>query len=535
VLALLGCAEGRGTGDADQGGARDSKVATEGGPGVDLTGGDLSPPGGTIYVASDGSDSATCGSTPKGACRSITRGIIRALNLSPPGQVRVAAGDYYESVSMMDRVSVLGGYTAGFSAGPGKGQSVIHGAGIGGRAVAVSAENLTRSTELSYFTVKGPDAKGAGSSGYGIYVEDSPAVVLKKLVITAGNGAAGAPGAAGTRGVQGNSGGAGIKGGAALLPVIGCGTAKPGGAGYYGTGAPGALSGGKNCSDAGGRGGKGEIGLNLISGLCPGENGKPATGVTGVIIGCGSTSHGKGGGGGTAGQKDCDGGTTTPARPGSPGCPGKQGAAGTAGQAGADIGKPEISGTYAGAAGGDGGSGGKGGSGGGGGGGGGFMGCSGLLPLKGGGGGGGGGSGGCGGSGGRGGGGGGGSFGIYIVKGYASQRILDCTISTGSGGSGGAGGQGGPGGTGGPGGSGGAANGDSGRGGDGGSGAVGGQGGGGGGGGGGPAIGIFIGSGAKPNMLSNSITPGTGGSGGAGGEATNAGTSGREQMVYLAQ
>ncbi len=484
-----------------------------------------------IYVAAGGADSMTCGESAKSPCATITRGISRAATFTPPRTVVVAAGSYYESLKLVDQVSIKGGYSANFSKGPGTGgTSNIFGSKISGEAIAVKAENLTRVTELVAFTVQATDASGAGKSSYGVFVEDSPNLVLRELKIISGKGAAGTNGSAGTIGEAGIKGGPGFGGKAHILPPLTCGTIAKGAAGWNGDGAAAAKDkSGKVCGQAGGDGGKGET---ITPWSCSGTNGKAVTPASGAAEACGAGNKGKGGKGGKPGKEGCDGGVTEKAQDGFAGCKGKDGAAGTDGKGGKGMGSTAKDGTYAPADGVDGGSGKGGQGGGGGGGGGGYSACSGLLALKWGGGGGGGGAGGCSAIGGTGGKGGGASIGIYIAKGYTTQKIINCSISSGKGGAGGKGGKGAVGGLGGIGGAPGKGVDGGGAGGAGGEGGAGGAGGGGGGGGGGAVVGIYIGGGASPATSGNTYTMGTPGAGGKGAGAANGGAAGKSENSY---
>jgi len=484
-----------------------------------------------IHVASGGKDDITCGESAKSPCQTITRGISRAASFTPPRTVLVAAGSYYESVTLVDQVSVKGGYSADFSKGPGTGgTSNIYGSKINGEAIGIKAENLTRSTEVVAFSIQATDATGAGKSSYGVYVEDSPNLVLRELKVVSGNGKAGGDGSAGTIGEAGLKGSAGKAGKAHLWPVLTCGTIVKGAAGWNGTGGAATKDkSGKVCGTAGGDGGKGETYTPFT---CAGTSGKAVSPATGATDGCGAGAQGKGGKGGKPGKEGCDGGATTAAQSGFVGCGGKAGTAGGDGKGGTGVGSTAKDGSYAAADGGDGAAGKAGQGGGGGGGGGGYSACSGLLAFMWGGGGGGGGAAGCGGSGGSGGKGGGASIGIYIAKGYSTQKIINCSVSTGKGGKGGMGAKGGGGGLGGIGGGIGKGIEGSGAGGAGGKGGEGGQGGGGGGGGGGPTIGIFIGGGSAPATSGVTYSLGTPGLGGKGAGADNNGKKGKSENSY---
>ena len=343
-LSLIHCAEAKSNArDSDVGGIKKDLPVIKDLPGTEQ--GDLRRPDqhadysgavGVIYVSTKGTDSATCGLTAATACLTITQGISRASSSSPVKSVHVASGTYSGSVSLVDQVNLRGGFSADFAKGPGDGESVIIGAALSGEAIAVKAENLTRMTEVVSFTIHAAAATGTqGKSSYGVFVEDSPPLVLKDLKVISGNGAPGQAGKTGAQGATGIQGKPGIAGVGRLWPIIGCGTAQPGGPGYFGAGGAGAKdSGSVICSTAGGNGGKGDVGVALLKGPCPGENGKPAPGSTGYTDSCTATTAGKGGKGGAAGDEDCDSSVKTPSEVGWSGCPGKDGTVGHPGAAG---------------------------------------------------------------------------------------------------------------------------------------------------------------------------------------------------------
>ncbi len=340
-------------------------------------------------------------------------------------------------------------------------------------------------------------------TGYGIRAKNGAGLIVQRVVVRGGDGAAGAAGADGQTGASGGSGAAGGQG---ACDKVGLGSRGRGGEGGSSpAGLPGGDGGGGGWQDFGSfptpgprhsaeRGNEGQIGT---PGGAPGSNGNP----------------GKAGGRGESGDN---------------GAPGSGGAGATASAGSANA-------FWIGQGGGTGGLGSPGNGGGGGGGGGAQIGA--LVKDGGGNGGGGGGGGGRGGTGGGGGGAGGGSFGIYLFR--AAVVVQDSSIAAGKGGAGGSGGSGGFGGPGGAGGKGGAAcTSEVGRGGDGGLGGAGGRGGGGGGGAGGPSVGIFRLDGSTATLKGvtsvTNDTPsggGPGGSGGPGGTGT-AGARGIATPVY---
>ncbi|MGM0576472.1 MAG: MopE-related protein [Myxococcota bacterium] len=484
---------------------------------------------GAIYVSiddPDASDAAGCGRAPSGTgtgdapCRTISGGLAEAV-ASDRGRVLVADGLYVETVTLVNGISLLGGFRADTWERHGSTTlTTIRGTDLeGDHARTVVASGITEPTVFEGFLVEGQDNAVAGGNSYAVYASGSTsALEIRGNTIFAGDGGPGLdrlPAPSGLPGVDGGgrtaanadeydahdaygggscsssandrqyaNGGVRTCGGDDVSGGDGGGNrcAPDAGSEYSGLdGAPGHSGGG---GTGGGGGDAGDDGL-MNNDLCH----LPGSSMTGAI-----GANGEAGTGGDAGQ----------------GCGDAAGAVGD----GHWFAAPATSG--------DGGDHGGGGGGGGAGGGGECgEGCSeDRLGAHGGG----GGSGGCGGDGGQPGGNGGGSFGVFIVGGGA-PLVADNSIFRGLGGDGGKGGEGGAGGGGGSGGAGGNCPGncwcfaDGGKGGEGGDG---GHGGGGGGGCGGPSFGIFTAGAASAGYCDdqgNSVTGGAPGSAGSGGSS----------------
>ena len=456
---------------------------------------------GAIFVDTAKGNDATGTGAMNAPFKTINAGITAASSASPKKtDVYVSMGIYSEAVSLVNGISLYGGYNAasGWQRSAGNTTSII-----GPATVGLVASNLTVATQVQLFTIEssenatGVDANGDGNSGVGVLVLNSTGqVTIEGCTIHAVGGAPrsnGGPGGIGGSGTPGNSAN---------------GT-------NYGTGGAGCVAG-----NGGGNGGV------SVSGTITGNNGS-----SGFAVGGGGQAGAFGVGGGegscpTIGSAHSGYPGNQPTSTGGTGGPGANGSAAVT-----QFGGFDSSGNYIppasssmGATGNPGGGGGGGGAGGGTAGGTNFFctDCSGFAS----GGGGGGGGGGCGGTGGNGGHGGGGSFGVLSVS---SNLVVDSTtIVTGIGGVGGTGGNGGPGGPGGGYGTGGSGNQDGscsgvsgGPGGPGNSGGPGGNGGGGAGGAGGPSICVASqgGSTSVTNNFGSSscTTPPSGALGGTGG------------------
>ncbi len=452
-----------------------------------------------ILVTTTGIDGPTCGLTPGTPCRTVQKGLDRAVE-DGLSCVFVQAGDYTGTITLHDGIALTGGFDTNWQLGPRA--DLAHRVRIIGVANQVQGQtrtvllsNLVTAPVLSNLVLVGAAAQGltgiSGKSSYVIHALQSN-LVLRDVTLIAGNGVAGAGGANGsdamniprTAGRNGGSGGTGDQ------FATTCNDASRGSAGPGGT---------NTCAGVvlpnggdGGTGGTMDTHCELFNNnfeARPGNVGGSAAHVL-ALLGTGGdggsfcTSGGTGNPGHLQNGSGGSGGSSTP----SLAAGFLVAAAGTAGQLGAN--------------------------GGGGGGGGGEGGCDSGVDAYGAGGGG-GGAGGCAATGAGGAGGaGGGSYGILLAASHLD--IQDCVITRGTGGSGGSGGTGGRGQEGGLGGSGGlGTNGR--RGGRGGAGAHGGHAGGGGGGGGGASVAFVSCGGVVANNVNVVINGGSAGAGGTGG------------------
>ncbi len=441
-----------------------------------------------VFVAPYGTSEAS------GAPYDPVNTINKALTLvgGAKDHIYVAAGTYNESVTLVEGISIFGGYspdgkwarnlaqyktTISWSAGTNSVRAVIAEGIDAGRTALDGVEVLS-----------GTNANPSGSS-YAIWVKDSTsALEIVNVNAVGGNGGGGSGGGPGG---PGGDGGVGTAGDASSQNNGGItGTCTDCG-----------------CNDEGSYGGPGGGGASNACGS--GNNSGGGKGGKGGCASGGSSAKGDNSPGGAAGGPASTGG-------GNAGSPGGPGGAGSDGGGGNAAGNVSGSGFWSGVDGGNGGQGSNGVGGGGGSGGGGSD--NGTFDCTSwGGGGGGGGSGGCGGSGANGGKSGGGSFGVFLFN--ASPKLVRSAFGHKSGGNGGNGGQGGAGGFGKDGGGGGDGCFDAGNGGKGGKGGDGGRGGHGGGGAGGAAYGLYAAGNSDPACESLTFSPaGSGGTGGIGGQ-----------------
>jgi hypothetical protein len=457
----------------------------------------------SIFVSAMLGDDINEGVTSDAPVASIARGLTVA-SLLGRDVVVVDGGTYLEQLTLIDGISIFGGYDA--SMGWARTGAEVT---VSGPSPVVLGEDLASLT-VAELDVVADDAGPSGDS-VGVRLLRSSAIALHDLDITAGAGGAGTNGAPAAASADGRGGSLGFSGRlsgnscsgtvSTTPPVVGSGAAPQSACSSCGAGGDGGVGGffwnGSTASMAG-VGQEGASSEAFSAGgvpICPAH-----VGVAGGAAGTASMHSGQ---------------------------PGRAGVAGTNGEPGEQGVGAFLGSRYEPADGSDGtaGGGGDGGSGGGGG-----TGCIvNSFCYVGGGTGGGGGSGGCGGAAGAGGTGGGASVGLWLFMTDASLEGV--VVIAGPGGDGGRGSDGAEGGEGGAGNRGGpfltSGACTSGSGGEGGAGGAGGAGGGGAGGGGGPSVALLLSNGASADMDSDTrLTPGVGGGGGAGGGGEVAGPAG---------
>lgn len=435
-----------------------------------------------IFVAITGSDSNP--GTRQQPMFTLAGALSKAAQSSKT-QIYVSAGIYDARVTLVNGISIYGGYNAqnNWSRSATNIVTIQSNSVNGGRVTAMEGNGLTSPMILDRLTIKTLDTTSTGVSNYAMYCNNCTGVTLRNSSLMAG--AAGA-GSAGTNGLAGAGGMPGNPGSAGACDSSGIRTGGSGGASMCGR-------------TGGGAGNGGAPGVN------PGGNGTAGTG---------GTPGGTGGPGGDPGQPGANGTN------GNTGSNGTNGAAGSGGSTATNfwignIGGAGTPGAHGNAGGGAGGGGGQGGQ---------------FVINGGGNGGGGGGGAGCAGTAGTGGTAGGGSFGLFVVN-SNGMVLVNNAIASAKGGNGGAAGTGAMGGAGAMGGNGATTcTSEVGAGGKGGNGGNGGNGGHGGGGAGGPSYSVYRVNSANVMTAGNILTFGTPGNGGP--SSGNSGTSGAAGSVF---
>src|SRR5206468_2334303 len=124
-----------------------------------------------IFVSGAGADSASCGQSFTTPCKTISTGIVRAVQFARPN-VYVQAGDYNEVVVLQSGVNVWGGYDIRWQRGPysdaahrvtivGKQDTGIGG---DGEYLTIRARDLIVPVTIADLVLQGPAAQGVGGA-----------------------------------------------------------------------------------------------------------------------------------------------------------------------------------------------------------------------------------------------------------------------------------------------------------------------------------------------------------------------------------
>ena len=165
-----------------------------------------------IHVSKTGSDSSSCGSISN-PCATISNGIARAVTNPGITEVHVASGIYQESITLANRISVLGGYNPlTWESNPLLNPTIIQGNDGSTHKTTVSAVGIVSPTTFSGFTVYGQNNPTPSGNSYAVYVKDSDdALRISDNTIISGSGGSGSHGAIGNPGMDGVNGGPGTQ------------------------------------------------------------------------------------------------------------------------------------------------------------------------------------------------------------------------------------------------------------------------------------------------------------------------------------
>src|SRR5262249_29401460 len=141
-----------------------------------------------IFVSPAGINSATCGLDYNDPCQTIQFGISRAVATGRT-QVYLQAGSYNGTITMMNGISVYGGYDFNWHRGPYS--NAGHTVTIVGGVTAVTFTNLSAPTYLDDVIVRSANAVSTGDSSIGVLVTGSADVQLRGVEIDPGSGGSG--------------------------------------------------------------------------------------------------------------------------------------------------------------------------------------------------------------------------------------------------------------------------------------------------------------------------------------------------------
>ncbi|HEY6557810.1 MAG TPA: hypothetical protein VI072_11070 [Polyangiaceae bacterium] len=436
---------------------------------------------GLFVSAATGSDTdGAADGTREKPFRSVGKALATARVQKKNVYVCAGAGDYTEVQTLTIDAAFTGvSLFGGFNCADWTYATTLKAKIVSSSPNAIIVDGVTSGMQLADFEVQAADATQLGTSSLAVQVRSSQSVTLRRVKVTAGRGAAGAPGMPGGKGADGVAGEDAKNGRDAYCPT-GLQPAlrmnQPGGISVPGSA----------CGSIGGKGGG--VSAVVDSAASDGESGLPRTNLAWSDVD-------------NAGKGEAAGGSNKQGGEGSPGNPGPDALA-------ADEVGTWMAGGYAPASGRAGTNGSPGQGGGGGGASKSNASCVGAS-------GGAGGMGGCGGGAGQGGGGGGASVALFVWQ--SGVTIEACELIARDGGVGRNGGDGGQGGGGAGGGAGGRGAGTAAAGGRGGDGGTGGGGGSGSGGTGGASYALVSHGNAVTQVGNNSLTAGSGGAAGAGG------------------
>lgn len=194
---------------------------------------ELQPDAEAVYVLSQtkgGEDTPTCGDW-QSPCATISAGLLRA-DAQSRSRVRVAAGTYREGVTLIDGISILGGHSElnWLRDIPSNPTIIAGSASPAPDAVAVIANNIQTSTELSGFILTPPPGDAPSGASIGMLIANSGnKLTVRDNDIRANFGGSGKNGNAATGGQIGVSGNAGTGNGSDSTNCGGVSN-RPGGA-----------------------------------------------------------------------------------------------------------------------------------------------------------------------------------------------------------------------------------------------------------------------------------------------------------------
>jgi hypothetical protein len=143
-------------------------------------------------------------------CATIGYGLQRALQLGR-STVYVADGNYHETVTLLDGISLKGGYRAeDWSRHVETSATFIHGNTVSGHRKTIVGDGISQTTLIEGFVVFGQSNPEPRGNSYAVWLADAPGAVIRANRIYAGNGGPGIDGGTGADGEHGTWGESGL-------------------------------------------------------------------------------------------------------------------------------------------------------------------------------------------------------------------------------------------------------------------------------------------------------------------------------------
>jgi hypothetical protein len=197
VIVLSAASCGGGGSDNVQPPAPGIRVGAEA-PAV-CSGADLSKLTSSVYVSTQGTDSASCGQTTKTACQTIRQGIA---NCAASGCGVIARHGLYPTsatLALRDGVNVYGGCR--FDGEADRRYRTVIRANPAPGLPALAASSINSATTVHGLVVIGKDETASGTASIAMTVSESTGLTLTGTLLWAGQGADGADGSKGVPGI----------------------------------------------------------------------------------------------------------------------------------------------------------------------------------------------------------------------------------------------------------------------------------------------------------------------------------------------
>ena len=201
-----------------------------------------------VFVSTGGVDNGFCDYASPCATINHALGAAQSRGLT---DIYVQAGEYFETVTLVEGLRIFGGYDALWARDQrileGHASTIVGDSDASGHSVAISATGV--SADVEGVIVRAPDGKGTGESSYGVHGVNS-VLNFERVTFMQGDGAGGYPGTNGGS-ASGSPAANGGNGGGADEYFTTCDSTSRGGGGNAGT------NGACSVGTSGGTGGNG--------------------------------------------------------------------------------------------------------------------------------------------------------------------------------------------------------------------------------------------------------------------------------------